>query len=197
MKKGIAFLDFDGTITTRDTLLEFIRFVKGDAQFVLGFVLCSPFIVAMKLRIVSNQYAKEQVLRFFFGKWAVEDFNAQCRRFNEQVLPSLIRPKAMREIEKLKASGFRVVVVSASPENWVGMWAESQGLEHVATKLYSDKQQLSGRIDGLNCHGNEKVRRVTTAYNLEDFYPVYAYGDSKADKPLLAIANIRFFKPFR
>ena len=33
VKKEIAFFDFDGTITTRDTLLEFIKFVKGSFCF--------------------------------------------------------------------------------------------------------------------------------------------------------------------
>ena len=33
VKKGIAFFDFDGTITTRDTLLEFIKFYKGNFNF--------------------------------------------------------------------------------------------------------------------------------------------------------------------
>lgn len=33
MSKKIAFFDFDGTITTDDSLLKFIRFVVGDRRF--------------------------------------------------------------------------------------------------------------------------------------------------------------------
>lgn len=36
MKQIVAF-DFDGTITNRDTLLEFIKFAKGKTAFYLGF----------------------------------------------------------------------------------------------------------------------------------------------------------------
>ena len=64
--KKIAFFDFDGTITTHDTLLEFIRFCKGSAGLYAGFLCKSPWIVAHKAKIISNQSAKEQVLRFFF-----------------------------------------------------------------------------------------------------------------------------------
>ena len=38
MRKIIA-SDFDGTITTRDTLVEFIRFAKGNTKCLLGFLL--------------------------------------------------------------------------------------------------------------------------------------------------------------
>ena len=38
MSKKIVFFDFDGTITTDDSLLKFIRFVVGDRRFLLGLV---------------------------------------------------------------------------------------------------------------------------------------------------------------
>ena len=58
VKKGIAFFDFDGTITTKDTLLEFIKFSKGNLLFYAGFLLNLHFLVAYKLKIISNQAAK-------------------------------------------------------------------------------------------------------------------------------------------
>ena len=67
MKKGIAFFDFDGTITKKDTLLEVIKFQKGTLAFYTGFFLLSPYLVAMKMKILSNQMVKEKVLKYFFG----------------------------------------------------------------------------------------------------------------------------------
>jgi phosphatidylglycerophosphatase C len=46
VKRRIAFFDFDGTITTKDTLLEIIKFQKGTLRFYTGFLLCSPYIAA-------------------------------------------------------------------------------------------------------------------------------------------------------
>jgi hypothetical protein len=62
----LLFFDFDGTITTKDTLLEFIKFSKGKLNFLSGFLIYSPFLVAYKLGIISNQSAKEKVLATFF-----------------------------------------------------------------------------------------------------------------------------------
>ena len=50
--------DFDGTLTTRDTLLEFIRFACGTLRFLLGFLLHAPLLVLMKLRLKSSALRK-------------------------------------------------------------------------------------------------------------------------------------------
>ena len=123
MNQRIAFFDFDGTITTKDTLLEFIKFSKGPLLFGLGFLLTSPWVVAYKLKLISNQQAKEKVLQFFFSKEPLSRFQEVCDRFGATAIPGLLRPKALQEIEKLKAAGFDIVIVSASPENWIRAWA--------------------------------------------------------------------------
>ena len=44
--------DFDGTLTTKDTLIEFIRFSKGRVRLFLGFLLFSPLLILMKLHLI-------------------------------------------------------------------------------------------------------------------------------------------------
>jgi len=134
VKQRIAFFDFDGTITTKDTLLVFIRFSKGKIGFALGFLLNTPWLVAMKLKLISNQSAKQRVLRYFFGKQTLASFSRQCDEFAREVLPHLIRPKALSEIHRLKEAGATVVIVSASPENWINHWAEQTGADLIATR---------------------------------------------------------------
>jgi phosphatidylglycerophosphatase C len=196
VNRTIAFFDFDGTITTKDSLLEFIRFVKGDAAFYIGFLLHSPILVLYKLQIVSNQSAKEMMLRYFFGKMDANVFNKHCEDFTNKKLPSLIRPKSLHEIKKLQNGGAIVVVVSASPENWLKAWCASVGTDCIATRLVIDNNRITGKIDGRNCHGEEKVNRIRSKYDLNDFSSVYAYGDTRADRHMLSLANIRFYKPF-
>lgn len=40
-KRTVAVFDFDGTLTTKDTLLEFIKFSCGTGKFYLFFALYS------------------------------------------------------------------------------------------------------------------------------------------------------------
>ena len=60
MRKVYAF-DFDGTLTTKDTLLEFIRFAKGRSSFWQGFLRYAHLLVLMKLGLYPNWKAKQQV----------------------------------------------------------------------------------------------------------------------------------------
>src|SRR5881397_2342335 len=93
VKKAIAFFDFDGTITTKDTFLEFIKFCKGNLGFYLGFLWNSPYLVALKLKIISNQKAKEKVFGYFFRDTNIADFEKLCLAFSKEKLPALVRPK--------------------------------------------------------------------------------------------------------
>ena len=196
----IAFFDFDGTVTTKDTLLEFIRFSKGKIPFYIGFVLNSPWLVAYRVGLISNQAAKERILAWFFRHTPVAEFQETCDRFAAQMVPGLLRPKALREITELQNKGFEIIIVSASPENWIRQWAESIRAGLLATRLQTRPEtegRLTGRILGHNCHGNEKVRRIGEAFNLDTYNEIYAYGDSSGDTPMLALAHHSFYRPFR
>ena len=197
MSRRIAFFDFDGTITTKDTLLEFVKYSKGAFSFYLGFLLTSPWMVAYKLKLISNQAAKERFLRFFFRKTPLSAFEQLCAGFATEKIPQLIRPKALKEIAQLLDKDAQVVIVSASPGNWIRPWSENMGLQLIATRLITRDQRLTGKIEGRNCYGEEKVRRIREAYTLTDYDEVYAYGDTNGDKPMLRLGTISFFKPFR
>lgn len=200
MKQRIAFFDFDGTITTKDTLLEFIKFSKGPFRFYLGFLLNSPWLVAYRLKIISNQAAKERILTWFFRNHPLPAFQQLCDEFATGIMPGLIRPKALREIALLQEKGATVVIVSASPENWIGAWTTHIQASLLATRLEltpTPIPRLTGRILGRNCHSEEKVRRIREAYPLSDYNEIYAYGDTKGDKPMLRLGTASFYKPFR
>ena len=204
MTGKIAFFDFDGTITTKDTLLEFIRYSKGAPRFYLGFLLASPWLIAYKINLISNQSAKEHILRFFFRHMPIDRFDHHCESFTRDVLPNLIRPKALNELTKLKSAGASVVIVSASPENWIRGWTTTIDAALLATRLETaphkdpaKPHRLTGKIAGANCHGEEKVRRIKEAYTLEDYREVYTYGDTGGDRPMLKLGTASFYKPFR
>ena len=123
----IAFFDFDGTITDKDTLLEVIKFQKGDNSFWAGFLLNMPFLIGLKLKLISNQAAKERILKYFFRGMTETEFEEGCDMFAARALPNMIRKGALAEIGKLKAQDFEIVIVSASAENWIRGWSDSIG----------------------------------------------------------------------
>jgi phosphatidylglycerophosphatase C len=195
--KRIAFFDFDGTITTKDTLLELIKYQAGVTNFYLGVLVNAPFLFAYKLKIIPRQLAKEKILAYFFRGKSLALFQSICDLFTVKVLPSLIRPKAIAEIKKLLEMNFEVVVVSASAENWIKKWCDEVEIKLIATQLESRDNLLTGNLKGNNCHGEEKVIRIRSAYNLSQYQEIYCYGDSNGDKAMLTLATRAFYKPFR
>jgi phosphatidylglycerophosphatase C len=197
VKKKLVLFDFDGTITTKDTLLEFIRFYHGTGRFVSGFLLHAPWLLMMKLNIIPNWKTKEKILTWFFGGEDAEHFNARCKEFCDSIVPGLVRKKALEEIKRHQEEGATVVVISASAENWVRPWCEQHQLNCLATKLEATGKTLTGRIEGFNCYGSEKEKRIRSCYNLNDYNEIVAYGDSRGDLEMLALAQQQHYKPFR
>jgi len=197
VKKGIAFFDFDGTVTTKDTLLEFIKYSRGTLPFYAGFLLKSPYLAAYKLKLIPNQTAKEKVLTYFFKGMPLDEFQLKCEGFALEILPGLLRKSALEEIRELQQKGIDVVIVSASPENWIRQWASSIHASLIATRLELKDGKLTGNILDKNCYGEEKVRRIKEVYHLNEYQDIYAYGDSSGDKPMLSLAKYPHYKPFR
>ncbi len=196
MTRRIAFFDFDGTITSKDTLLEFIQYSKGKLLFYIGLLINSPWILAFKLRLISNHQAKQRILRYFFGRTNAAQFQLVCDGFVSSILPHLVRWKAIKEIRLHQDLGSEIVVVTASAENWIKKWSDSTGLQLLATRLEQKANTLTGKIDGRNCSGREKVRRIREKYDLSTYDEIYVYGDSSGDKHMLALATVRFYRPF-
>jgi len=196
VNKRIAFFDFDGTITTRDTLLEFIKYCYGKRAFYWGFFINSPYLFAYKMKIISNQRAKERILSHFFKGMKIEKFQGICDAFAKEIIPGLVRPLALEELKKLRSEGTNIIIVSASPQNWITGWINQLQLQLIATQLEVKDGKLCGTISGKNCYGEEKVRRIKALYNLESFDEIIAYGDSSGDKPMLQLGT-GYYKPFR
>ena len=85
-------------------------------------------------------------------------------------------------------------MVSASPEVYVGLVARRLGVDGVlATRLaVGDDGRLTGRYDGANCRGEEKVRRLRrwTERSGVDGARIWAYGNSRGDASMLASADV-------
>ena len=194
---SLVLFDFDGTITSRDTLIEFARFYHGRNRFFSGMIRLSPMLVLLVLKVLPNWKVKQYFLTHFFKGESLTRFNVQCTEFTEQVLPSLIRPAAMEAIERYRASGIPVAVVTASAENWVKPWCDHHDLICLATRLEVKDGMLTGNLAGRNCYGDEKVCRIKEHFNLSDYTDIIAYGDSRGDREMLALAHQAHFKPFR
>lgn len=197
MAQRLILFDFDGTLTTRDTMIEFIKFVRGSSRLYLGYLWLSPVLFGMKAGLVRNDRAKVKLLKYHFGGMSREELTDHAERFAQEVIPGLLRPAGIAALEKYRADGDRVIMVSASLDLWLTAWTESQGIELLCTQGAWKEDRFTGELASANCHGEEKVRRVKAYMKVEDFSEVIAYGDSSGDDAMLAMADQGHYKPFR
>ena len=193
MKKIYAF-DFDGTLTTKDTLIEFIRFAKGTLGFGWGFARHAHLLVLMKLGLYPNWKAKQKVFTYFFKDMKLEDFNALCQAFAASS-GHLLRPAGIKAIQQAQNEGSEVLIVSASIDNWVQPFFAD--VKVLGTQIEVIDGKLTGRFLTKNCYGQEKVNRILTLFPDRKDYHLTAFGDSRGDKEMLAFADESYFKPFR
>lgn len=193
----LVLFDFDGTITSKDTLLKFTRFACGNFAYFLGLALLAIPLTLHKINLIDAQKAKELFLGYYFKGLKYSYFNEKCEQFGKQILPKIIRPLALEAIRNHQNRGSRILIVTASANEWISAWAIQNGIEVIATQLEIKNGELTGKILGKNCNGNEKVSRLREVVELDHYDEIVAYGDSKGDMPMLKIAHQKFYKPFR
>ena len=167
--------DFDNTILRGDSTARFYAYcmlhyprmwldIPGQAANGLLFVL--------KLR--KKQVFKQRMLAFLTR---IGDVDAAVAKFWEK---NFCRIKPFyRETQREDD-----VVISASPEFLIRPACERLGIRCI---MGSPVDKHTGKFSGLNCHGEEKVRRFYRVFpegKIQDFY-----SDSHSDDPLARIAQ--------
>lgn len=205
-KDHLYIFDFDGTLTNKDSLIEFLRFSKGDAYTFCLFLIYSPYLILMKLGLYSNQKAKQKIFSFCFKGMLIRDFDTICKNFAES-RADLLRMEGLREIERIMEQHAKTMVVSASIRNWTSPLLgtcfnitdhlDSKGIMVIGTEIEVIDGRVTGKFSTPNCYGPEKVNRIKSIIPNRNDYHIVAYGDSNGDKELLEYADESHYKPFR
>ena len=195
-EKGIAFFDFDGTITNKDSLIDFVQFAVGKSSFYFGLFLLSPMLLCYSLKLIPNYIAKEKLIAHFFKGWRSSHFKKLANLYSLEQVDKIIRISAIERIDWHIKNNHKVVVVSASIDCWLEGWCDKKGIALVSTKLEVKDNIVTGKFATKNCYGIEKVNRIKELYDLSEYDEIYAFGDSKGDKEMLSIANERYYRFF-
>jgi len=184
----VAF-DFDGTLTWRDSFQAFLTWRFGPTRYGLSMAKLAPAALAFVADRDRGRLKGAAVREFLAGQTRA-DLAARADAFASSHARRLFRPDAIRCWKQWQKQGARLVIVTASPEIVVAPFAHGLGAEAViGTRLeFSDADIATGGLDGANCRGPEKVRRLKAAFG-EDIRLEAAYGDSDGDREMLAIAE--------
>ena len=197
MKKKIYAFDFDGTVTTSDSLIAIIRYISGSRKLFMWIASHVHLLVLMKMGMYSNHTLKLRLFRHIFGGMSEQDLKEKATDFAKAYC-HIIRPEAKPIIKQALADGHTVCIISASPSIWVRpFFADCPGIEFLCTELETANGVITGNFVGNNCYGQEKVNRLLSRHPDRKEYELIAFGDSRGDRELLAQADEKHFRELK
>lgn len=188
--------DFDGTLTCKDSFTAFLAWQCGHARLAFAFVR-HPYMLADYLRTRDRGALKSHLLFHLMGPVSRGDLQARFTAFAEATGDRLFRPDALHTWVEVGQRAERVIV-TASPEMLVGEFGKKLGAERtIGTRLGFDADdRLTPHLDGRNCRGEEKMRRLHEVYG-DAMDLEAAYGDTAGDLEMLKAARQGHFRRFK
>ena len=198
VRAEVAVFDFDGTITDGDSTTAFCVATVPAPRLAAALAARGPMLAGYALGLVPRTRLKESLLTAFFRGAPEDELRRRAARWSARDLPRLVRPAAMARLRWHQSQGHRVVLASAALELLLEPWARAAGIRDVlATRLEVREGRLTGRLDGPNCWGEEKVVRLRALLGDLGAFELHAYGDSRGDRELLAVSQHAVYRPFR
>jgi phosphatidylglycerophosphatase C len=195
-KDIVAYFDFDGTITTRDTLVPYILHVTGYMKFIFK----APFILFITVTylcgMITNEEAKEKFLTLMIKGISRNDLEKKAREFALLKLDKYINTNIYNKLEYHAEHKHSIVIVSANLAIYLRYWVKKHYLSGViATEIDFNNNFATGKLKTKNCYGIEKVNRIK-AYmqdHNKNYAYSYGYGNSKGDYELLEFVNEPYY----
>ena len=168
--------DFDNTIYDGDSTRDFYFFcLKRHLNTALYLPYQAFWAVPFALKIIRKTLFKEKFYAFFKG---IKDIDAEVLAFWEENEKNLKKWYLDQKRED-------DVIISASPEFLLRPVCERLGVRLAASRV----DRHTGKYDGENCYGEEKVKRFNAEFvgEIDGFY-----SDSYSDSPLARLSKKAF-----
>lgn len=191
-----AFFDLDYTLTRRDTgQLFLLHCARRRPQILLRLAAGVVLIPLWKLRLLSLRRLKQFFFGFLKGRTEAQVAALAVSFVDRVYRGKIFKEEGLRELARLRGEGFIPILASASPELYVREIAARLEIARCAATRYAVQDgKYTGKMEGADCRGGEKVPRIAALVDLEhyDREGSVAYSDSRADLPLLALAGTAY-----
>lgn len=194
MRKLYCF-DFDGTLTYSDTMFLFLKFYDKKKYF-SSFIKHIPLFTLLKLRLVDAEKVKKSFIASVLKGEKKSKLEDAAIQFFEENYPKIIRRNALDFIKSIDPKKTKCYLVTASLDVWVKPFSDKLGMELISTAAEFENGIFTGNFTGKNCNHDEKVCRLQEAIGAQKYDKIIAFGDTKADKPMLKWADESHYKFF-
>jgi phosphatidylglycerophosphatase C len=193
----VAIYDLDRTVLRKPTFTLFLLWAawKRAPWRLLLLPALAALMIGYALRLYGRNRFKPAAIRLMLGPHLSPACAADlAARFAAWRVPRDVPPGAEACIARDRAEGYSLLMATAAPEFYASAIAEALGFDAiVATRHQRDPDgNWLPLLDGENCYGAEKARRVTEwlgANTARGAAHIRAYSDHPSDAPTFALAN--------
>lgn len=189
-----AFFDFDDTLARGDSILPYLLYcIRRGAAPKTQLLKAAAGYLRWLIHPERASSAKQSTLSFIRGK-RQEDMDELARDFFREKQSQRFFHDGSKELCRLRGEGYRILVVSASPEVYMRVLPEFLPVDDVicTTCPLDANSCYTGEI-GANCKGDEKPRRIAAYLKVQgasiDQARSRGYGDSPSDAPMLRLTG--------
>lgn len=192
--KKLAIFDVDYTITKKETLMELFKYVIKEDKKNIKFIPRALYSGLMYIiGVYDEKKVKETFLKFLDGS-EEKEMKEMVNRFYKNRLSKLLYKDSLEMMKKLKGEGYDIYLISASPEFYLyELYAIPEVDKIIGTRFDFVDGKFNRRMNGENCKGEEKVKRLKEVLDEEgievDFANSYMFSDSLSDLPLLNLVG--------
>lgn len=198
----LAIFDVDYTITKKETLRQLFYFLIRKNPIKAVYIPRAFFSgIMFLLKIYDEKKTKETFLKFIQGIEEIE-MQSLVREFYEKRLSKILYSDAINMMKKLKKEGYKIYLVSASPEFYLNeLYAIKEVDVIIGSRFKLEQRRHCGKMEGENCKGQQKVERLMEFLNDKninvDFKNSYMFSDSMTDKPLFDMVGKPYLINYR
>jgi HAD superfamily hydrolase (TIGR01490 family) len=183
-----AFFDVDRTLVACNTGRLFLRDLRRRGEIsLLRAIRAMGWMAKYHLSLIDLQVIAARIAEQMRGK-SESEFAERCRRWVEDEVLPLVVPGAMRQIERHRAEGHVLAVLSSSPTYVTRPLAQTLGIDEVLSTTFEvDGDIFTGRLVGPACVGPGKIHWAESlvARRELDLAQSFFYTDSYTDLPML------------
>lgn len=192
MRKKIALYDIDYTLIPFDSFFYLvINSIKHRPFNILKIPFITLYTFLLLFKIITLTQYKEKWLILYKG-YTQDEIDTISKDFVDKYIIPKIKKEVVKNIKENRENGCLIVFATASFEFYFKYLAEYLDADYfIGTKTFIKDGIFTGKIEGMNCKGIEKIHRLRNLMNnVEiDIDNSISYTDSLTDLPFLELTK--------
>lgn len=193
----LVIFDFCETLVNFQTADCFSRFVleKESRNFILKTDLLLDKMKFYKFcsKFNLDSCSQKKILLTNLNGLNKEKLESYAELFLEsKILPNLNEKVFEKFLNHLNANDF-VIINSGGYQPYLDLFAKKYGVKKLFSTQFKYKGSIfTGEIDGIDCLGQEKVRKMKEeGINFNNYTEIIVYSDSITDMPIFDLATTK------